>query len=774
MVINSLAAEELRPVNQVARLTARPIAPGLIFFPQGPIRFPPVTLPPPEGPALDAFPTSCDTFWTGDGAEYFVPAAELATRSSGSPVPALYLDPISGLDPNSGGCTFRAVLDFARAPGLPQDQGQPLELEQLSVRLYAPLEGGELSTELTDITDAPPVTAGVVRRIVVKGPVDSDWIKLMRATPGTVLIVNAVPKYHHSPGLEQNIQRARNRGDATAGQHPTVLVTAQPEGVPMYFPAGNPNTAAIFAQVEHTSGTWVLGPAGAWRASPVTNQFYALPTEYRLAFDVEHAQPAVTVLLLEPPPATDTQPTAAYRVRIRFKLVPWFEPQQLDRLRQDIAGSTGVIYPDLVVGGYDSADFAPSTLFKDLGGTVLGQDASVMTVDGRGFELVFDCSMEFYTLMCGLLAPKAGTPTGLEGRVRFGLAAPDGGSPLVRDVPVKIRLDVPTDDFLTFEQVPLPDPATWPPNWVPPLYARVRNQAAAAASVQSALGTLLLGTADDHVADAAIRVQASPATFVVPAAGTPAPPAPAAPSAPPHFPGLLGPDPGHDRPAVRTLQNRLVKLGYLKAKDVDGRFGDFTGAMTKRFQGDQGLPQTGTVDQATWRALFPPPSPSPPVPGSGEVVLALTATEPVDVSTIGGLALAFDGARLSTDAATVLERVHQLSATTTAATTIRVRSFQLAHPENLPPAVADVYGLEVQIRRGQRQPVTTYLTREEPDKTVTLNLLIDDLVAGVDPQQPTFDWRCRNMAPSGTSQFSDWETVTGRELFATPVVPSGG
>jgi hypothetical protein len=151
-------------------------------------------------------------------------------------------------------------------------------------------------------------------------------------------------------------------------------------------------------------------------------------------------------------------------------------------------------------------------------------------------------------------------------------------------------------------------------------------------------------------------------------------------------------------------------------------------------------------------------------------VLQLSATTPLDPSTIGAVALGFTGVRLHAAPAAVLDKVHQLAGTTVAGTTVRVRSFQLANPASLPPAIADLYGLEVQIRRVNRPPVTAFLTTDEPEKTVGLTLLIGDLVAGVDPQQPTFEWRRRNLRAAGTGEFSEWETVTGRELFVTPVV----
>jgi hypothetical protein len=86
--------------------------------------------------------------------------------------------------------------------------------------------------------------------------------------------------------------------------------------------------------------------------------------------------------------------------------------------------------------------------------------------------------------------------------------------------------------------------------------------------------------------------------------------------------------------------------------------------------------------------------------------------------------------------------------------------------------MADLYGIEVQIRLGTRPAVTAYLTRTEPDKTVDLKLLIGDFVGGADPRQPRFDWR----RPSG--HLRHWRVprgrpITGRELFVTPADPTG-
>lgn len=86
---------------------------------------------------------------------------------------------------------------------------------------------------------------------------------------------------------------------------------------------------------------------------------------------------------------------------------------------------------------------------------------------------------------------------------------------------MRIRLDLPSDDYLTFEQVPLPDPATWPPGWVPPVYARVRNLAAGDADVGATTAVLLVESRDDQPPDAAVAASTTPATFRVPGSARP-------------------------------------------------------------------------------------------------------------------------------------------------------------------------------------------------------------------------------------------------------------
>jgi hypothetical protein len=58
---------------------------------------------------------------------------------------------------------------------------------------------------------------------------------------------------------------------------------------------------------------------------------------------------------------------------------------------------------------------------------------------------------------------------------------------------------------------------------------------------------------------------------------------------------------------------------------------------------------------------------------------------------------------------------------------------------------------------------------DEATKNVPLAFTIVDVMAGATPDSPRFDWRRRNMTSGGNGPFSTWESVLGKELFATPV-----
>jgi hypothetical protein len=157
--------------------------------------------------------------------------------------------------------------------------------------------------------------------------------------------------------------------------------------------------------------------------------------------------------------------------------------------------------------------------------------------------------------------------------------------------------------------------------------------------------------------------------------------------------------------------------------------------------------------------------------GKGEVLLRLTQAEaePVDPRLVSSVALDYTGVTVKIDPAVMLERVHELGMSTGLMSRVSVSSYQLKHPESLPPELADVFGIDVEIRRGSAQPVTVSLTRDAPEATSDIPFGFSDLVADLHPDQPKFEYRRRNLATKGTGSFSAWESVMGRNLLITPV-----
>jgi peptidoglycan hydrolase-like protein with peptidoglycan-binding domain len=76
-----------------------------------------------------------------------------------------------------------------------------------------------------------------------------------------------------------------------------------------------------------------------------------------------------------------------------------------------------------------------------------------------------------------------------------------------------------------------------------------------------------------------------------------------------------------DTGSTNVLQQRLAQLGYQVT--ADGDFGPGTTAAVKQFQTNNKLPDTGTVDQATWNALA-----SPNAVGASGGTAATTTTAP--------------------------------------------------------------------------------------------------------------------------------------------------
>lgn len=96
-----------------------------------------------------------------------------------------------------------------------------------------------------------------------------------------------------------------------------------------------------------------------------------------------------------------------------------------------------------------------------------------------------------------------------------------------------------------------------------------------------------------------------------------------------------------------------------------------------------------------------------------------------------------------------------------------MRCYQLEHAERL---AGELVGLvqEVQLRRRGGEPITVFLSAEEPAKSVQVAFTVAELLGGATPGAPSYEFRRRNQTADGTGVFSAWEAIAGTELFVTP------
>jgi peptidoglycan hydrolase-like protein with peptidoglycan-binding domain len=634
----------------------------------------------------------------------------------------------------------------------------------------------------------------------------------------------------------------QHRPDPTVTQVPVnwapINFQFDPTAIAYYRPiyAGLPGIDA-----GDDGSVWAPTATGYWRAAPTYSVYNVVPDEYRLAYDAASNTPAMSVLLRELPVSPDS-PQGGYSVRVRFRIVPWLDPKRRMALQGAIAHQEYVPYPQLVVGGYQGASFDMTTFLSGLGAnTISGADS----IDPNGFELVWDCTLEFYTFLCSQLAPQ--TPeeaTAVEGRVRLALrtSGADGAAPTTIDVPVRLSLNQIAGDLVNTDLLPLPDYALWPDGWSPPLFAAVSPRTPRLMDTRI-LGGSLIALGADGQAVSATSLTATPAALTL-NGPAPAPPPPA-PSA---FPGELIKNPGVVSEDVRRVQQRLSELGFdivvdgdfgdqtegvlrdyqgdmgipvtgiidadswrvLFAREapavfpgeitknpgvvsedvrrvqqrlselgfdimVDGDFGDQTEGVLSDYQGRTGIAVTGVIDAATWQALFPTvqrqPPPWPPAAPTGAVLVQLTpagAAASADPRLIGAAELVFDQADLHIDRVQTLERIHSLAAASPLTTSVTVSSYQLAHPENLPSAHPRIFALDCEIRRGGASVVPVTITRDTPSAATSIPFSFADLVAGLRPDQPRFEYRVRYQDPDGPGPWTEWASFAGTQLRITP------
>jgi hypothetical protein len=308
------------------------------------------------------------------------------------------------------------------------------------------------------------------------------------------------------------------------------LTNTSTSGLGAYFPKTLPKNRPIYAGVDGTysdnpDAVWVTSNLGYFKESAVPNQFYILPDGYSLSLNIEKSVPDMSVLMT---PNADPNATGAdaYKIRVSFSIAPWVDAGRKRDMRAYLSSQLGIVYPDLVLGGYTGGTFEPTHLFDQLGSTALtgatGTNGApaVQSIDpSQPFEFILDCTLEFYTLLSKLLVSTDGQ--GLKGNVHIQLKTDSTANATPSDVvvPVCLRLDQVANHPLISGLVAMPsspDPSdksdSSDEGTMNPAQMMVSNPSQLSVTVETVISTLLL-TQDDLPPVSATVATSNPASL---------------------------------------------------------------------------------------------------------------------------------------------------------------------------------------------------------------------------------------------------------------------
>ncbi len=291
-------------------------------------------------------------------------------------------------------------------------------------------------------------------------------------------------------------------------------------GVRARFDPKTRKNGPIYAQLESGFGSqpwseWVESPNGRFIESPVRDRFYVLPDEYRLSLNPMSGMPAMEVLLVPPDQPNDGEPASFstdYKFRCRFGIVPWLDPARVERLREEIAKHSGIIHPKLMVGGIQGAACELSKTYDSLGSSLVGEADAAIEVDPLGFDLVMDCTSEFYRLLARLLVTD-----GVTADVKLHLMTDAKDAAPTDTVPVRLRLDRPAGVSLQTELIRPSESAEGEEALTMPAL-RISNHAVYDATVTRLSATLLVTGDGLQATIGAVQATPSPSGFTIPAA----------------------------------------------------------------------------------------------------------------------------------------------------------------------------------------------------------------------------------------------------------------
>lgn len=667
-----------------------------------------------NGPILTA-PVSGPGVYAGtDGKNYLVPLAKLAYRAN------LPQTPNIAFKSDGKNWTLLLTIELRRPPGATAD-AMPLLMDNYRVDIQSGDQTPSFTFSKVTALEAPSDSSEVVGLLKAEGVIDETLaLSILRDKPGAHLDVVGSLSYRHNvvhrsfppvpdpprprgPALPLLRAEMLERSFAVPVQPATMLLrettpirmagvgsgevvtTTVIEGVTadqvvtnnekMCFPSDTRDYKPIYAEIlgVGSDGTvWSQQTAqGYSRPSSNSDGYYVLPDSFRLAVDASTGLPSVNLLLITNPPATPGG-NVTYGVRVRLAIAPLLDGARLERMRAEFRRAENIPYTHLSIGGYSSAVFVPSAMFSTLPGFqsgVVNSAAATSQIDAaNGFELVMDCSLEFYTLLSKLLC----SADGLQGTVQFQVvtshidSTPPVETTLLVSVPVVLSLVGP------FAVQPLAqlDSAQSAEATATSIAVSIKNPLAVPLSITGLFPTLLQTDPDLQMTDATVL-----------------------------------------SPSQDQMQLAGGASGSLSMKSADGK----------------------------------------PLPAYSTLITVFGTTVP------------------SYDSNVLLNHYHELVGGTNVNASAHFECYLLKHVDQIPPSLANLLAMQVEVQHGTGAIITVPLTRDVPAADVNIPYTFQELLAGVSLDQPTFQYRAKCIYPDHAGPLSDWTSNTGRNVLVTPI-----
>ena len=371
-----------------------------------------------SAPALNTLVNGPGVYAGADGKSYLVPGARLGKRANRPQTWDIVFTS------NGGSWNLIATIELFRPAGADAN-AIPLLMDSYQVAID-PRDAtpGFTFTKVTPF-NAPDGSTDVIGLLKAEGVIDENIaLTLLSAKPNSQIIVTGGLTYRHTytrtinppvpptppppppkppvkppprvfgtrntlmPMAQREVMMSTSAFQVAAPHPITQTITEGVTGrqtlgaIAAHFDKDGVDNKAIYAGItgsDSDGSVWGQQTGqGYSRPSSGSYAYYVLPDSYRLALDANTGLPAMSLLLIETPPATPGGDTT-FSLRIRFAIAPVLDGGRLEKMRESLSASQRIPYPQLAIGGYTSASFVLSAIFSELPGfhsSLLAADAA--------------------------------------------------------------------------------------------------------------------------------------------------------------------------------------------------------------------------------------------------------------------------------------------------------------------------------------------------------------------------------------------------------------